>query len=105
MNKYLNIIIISFFSVLTFSLKNIGFVFFIPIVCFLTFNNYKNILLITPASLLAMLWFSPENIIDLLIVLGIITTYMLIYKNKKVKLIIYTLLSYGFFILLKHTPI
>ncbi len=107
MNKYLNIIIISFFSVLTFSLKNIGFVFFIPIVCFLTFNNYKNILLITPASLLAMLWFSPENIIDLLIVLGIITTYMLIYKNKNyvVNLLFIFLLSYGFLVFfLKHTP-
>lgn len=81
MNKYINIIIISFFAVLTFYLK-IGFILFVPIVCFLSFYNNKNILLIVPASLLSMFWFQYEGIIELTIVYAIIIIYMLITKTK-----------------------
>ncbi|NLD26264.1 MAG: hypothetical protein GX661_02765, partial [Acholeplasmataceae bacterium] len=97
MNKYLNIIIISFFSVLSYAMKNIGFVFFVPIICFLTFSNPKNILLIIPSSILAMIWFDYTHLVDLLIVLGIVTVYLLLYKNKNyiMNLIFIFLVSFG----------
>lgn len=104
MNKYLNIIIISFFSVLSYSMKNIGFVFFVPIICFLTFSNPKNILLIIPSSVLAIIWFSFANLFDLLIVLGVVTAYLFLYKNKNyiINLIFIFLVSFGSLTLFHH---
>ncbi|MCK9535977.1 MAG: SpoIIE family protein phosphatase [Bacilli bacterium] len=81
MNKYINIIIISFFSVLTYYLK-IGFVFFIPIVCFFAFHNPKNILLIIPSSLLGLLWFNREGLLYLAVLLLAILIFMLITQNR-----------------------
>lgn len=77
MNKYINIIIISFFSVLTCKYK-IGFTVFVPIACFFAFHNGKNILLIIPSSLLGLLWFGRENIYYLAGLLAVILIYMLI---------------------------
>ena len=45
MNKYLNIILISFFTVLTYQ-YNIGFTLYLPVVFFLINYNSKNIILI-----------------------------------------------------------
>lgn len=81
MNKYFNIILVSFFSVLTFTL-DIGFSLFIPIICFLTFKNSKNILLIIPSSLMAMLWFNYDGLMYLIITLAIIILYIIISRNK-----------------------
>lgn len=96
MNKYLNIIIISFFSVLTFTLKNVGYVFFIPIACFYTFSNPKNILLVIASSVLALLWYDYQQILCLLIVLSLIVVYLLVYKEKKylVNLVFILLLNF-----------
>jgi len=96
MNKYLNIIIISFFSVLTVALKNVGYVFFIPIVCFYTFSNPKNILLIAASSILSLLLFNIQYIFSLLVVLAVITLYLFAYRDKKymVNLIFILLLNF-----------
>ncbi|MFY9421792.1 MAG: SpoIIE family protein phosphatase [Bacilli bacterium] len=83
MNKYLNIIIISFFSALTLALKNVGYVFFIPIACFFTFSNPKNILLIAASSILAILLYDYHHVWSLLIVLSLITIYTFVYKEKQ----------------------
>jgi hypothetical protein len=82
MNKYLNILIVSFFTVLT-SQYNFSFTLYIPIVCFLVFNNNKNMLLIVPASLLAMFWFNNKLLLELGIVLGLIIVFMLITRGEK----------------------
>ena len=81
MNKYINIIIISFFSVLTYYLK-IGFVFFVPIVCFFTFHNPKNILLIIPSSLLGLLWFNHDGLVYLAALLLVILIFIIITQNR-----------------------
>lgn len=81
MNKYVNIIFISFFSVLTCKFK-IGFVAFVPIACFFAFHNVKNILLIIPSSLLGLLWFNRADIFYLAGLLGIILIYMLITRAQ-----------------------
>jgi len=84
MNKYLNILIVSFFTVLT-SQYNFSFTLYIPIVCFLVFNNNKNMLLIVPASLLAMFWFNNKLLLELGIVLGLIIVFMLITRGEKIQ--------------------
>ena len=82
MNKYLNIIIISFLR-LTLALKNVGYVFFIPIAFFFSYLNPKNIFLIIASSLLAVLWFDPNKVPSLLIVLALLAAYIFIYKEKQ----------------------
>ena len=61
MNKYLNIILISFFTVLTYQ-YNIGFTLYLPVVFFLINYNSKNIILIIPISLIASFIFKEEMI-------------------------------------------
>lgn len=81
MNKYINIIIISFLSVLTYSL-GIGFVLFIPIACFLCLYNNKNILLIIPSAFLAILWFHRDAALTFSLVMGIIAVFMFLVKTR-----------------------
>ncbi|MFA7436129.1 MAG: SpoIIE family protein phosphatase, partial [Bacilli bacterium] len=83
MNKYLNIIIISFFTVLS-SNYNIGFTLYIPIVCFLAFSNSKNMLLIVPSSLLAMFWFNSSKLIELGVLLSLIILFIMLVKTEKI---------------------
>lgn len=99
MNKYLNIIIISFFAVLTTN-YNIGFSLYIPIVCYLVFNNNKNMLLVVPTSLLAMFWFGDKHLIELGVNLGILIIYMIFAKTDKIpfNLILIFVLSIGYMI-------
>lgn len=99
MNKYLNIIIISFFTVLS-SKYSFSFTFYIPIVCFLVFNNNKNMLLVAPTSLLAMFWFDNGKLLELGILLAIILIYMLLTKADKIayNLILIFVLAMGFMI-------
>ncbi|MDD3999345.1 MAG: hypothetical protein PHX62_00415, partial [Bacilli bacterium] len=97
MNKYINIIIISFFSVLSISIRNIGYVFFIPIACFLSFSNKKNIFLIIASSMLSVVWFNYHYLFSLIIVLAFITAYLFIFSNKiyLINLLFIFLLSFG----------
>ncbi|MCK9471338.1 MAG: SpoIIE family protein phosphatase [Bacilli bacterium] len=83
MNKYLNIIIISFFTVLS-SNYNIGFTLYIPVVCFLAFSNSKNMLLIVPSSLLAMFWFNSSKLIELGVLLSLIILFIMLVKTEKI---------------------
>ncbi len=109
MNKYLNIIIISFFSVLTLALKNVGYVFFIPIAFFFSYLNSKNLFLIIASSLLAVLWFDPNQLPGLLIVLSLLAVYIFIYREKQyvVNLIFILVLNFGslFFLLKENNDI
>lgn len=81
MNKYINIIIFSFFSVLTYQYRA-GFVFFVPIICFFAFHNSKNILLIAPTSMLSFLWFNRDNLLYLTLLLAIVLFYVITVKNQ-----------------------
>ena len=92
MNKYLNIILISFFTVLTYQ-YNIGFTLYLPVVFFLINYNSKNIILIIPISLIAFFIFKEEMIsliiLDLFI---IIYNYILKKRSNKVFEYIYLFL-------------
>lgn len=82
MNKYLNIILISFFSVLTYQYK-ISFSFYIPIVFFLTNYNQKNIFLILPISAISFYFTNSEHIIYLLVLYIFIAIYFIFLKSRK----------------------
>lgn len=92
MNKYLNIILISFFTVLTYQ-YNIGFTLYLPVVFFLINYNSKNIILIIPISLITSFVFKEEMIsliiLDLFI---IIYNYILKKRSNKVFEYIYLFL-------------
>lgn len=92
MNKYLNIIIIVFFSILT-SNYNIGFTLYIPIVCYLAFTNNKTLFLIVPTSLLALIWFNSARLIEVGILLSLIIIYLMLTKANV--LIYNTILVFG----------
>lgn len=85
MNKYINIMIICFFSALTIN-YNFSLALYIPIVCYIVFNNNKNILLAIPTSLLAIFWYANTYLIELGVILGLILVYMLISKGNKIQI-------------------
>lgn len=82
MNKYLNVIILSFFAVLT-AQFNLGLNLFIPVTCFLVFSNYKNLLLVMPVSFVALFMFSQAAIIGYLVFMALLCLYSLIFKNQR----------------------
>lgn len=86
MNKYLNIIFIAFFSVLTYQ-YDIGFSLFLSIALFLINYNYKNIVLILPISAISFYFMFKESFIYLLILYIFIIVYFLLLKKKENKLI------------------
>lgn len=82
MNKYLNVIILAFFAVLT-TKFNLGLNLFIPMVCFLVFMNYKNLLFIMPVSFMALFLFDQTALFGYLVFMASLCLYSLIYKNPK----------------------
>lgn len=82
MNKYLNIILVSFFSVLTYQ-YNIGFSLYIPIVFFLVNHNYKNIYLILPISLISFGVLNYNSLGYLLVLYLFLIIYILLLKKRK----------------------
>ena len=97
MNKYFNIVIISFFTVLT-SKYNFSLTLYIPVVCFFAFNNQKNLMLIVPSSLLAMFWFNSGDLLHLGIVQALIIIYVMVTKADKMQynLLFIFVVSLGF---------
>lgn len=81
MNKYINIIIVSFFSVLS-AKYPFGLAFFIPIAFFLIINDIKSSFIIVPISLISVYFFSKEYFLVLLLVLALILIYSFLFKNK-----------------------
>lgn len=88
MNKYLNIMVISFFSILTIYYK-IGLVLYIPIVVFFVINNNKNIYFILPSSFVALYLFYKEGInIYLIFMISLILFLFLLKRYNSFILIV-----------------
>ena len=86
MNKYLNIIFIAFFSVLTYQ-YNLGFSLYFSIALFLINYNYKNTILILPISAISFFVMFRDEFLYLLISYIFIIIYFLVLKKKENKLI------------------
>lgn len=82
MNKYLNIILVSFFSVLTFQ-YNIGFSLYIPIILFLINHNFKNIYFILPISMISFGFLNYNSFGYLIILYLFLLIYLLLLKKRK----------------------
>lgn len=82
MNRLLNIIIFSFFAVLT-TLFNMGLNLFIPIVCFLVFVNYKNLPIILISSFISLFLFNQQVLITYLLFMGLLSLYALLLRSKQ----------------------
>ncbi len=86
MNKYLNIIIISFFSILTYQ-YNLGFSLYLPIVLFFINYNYKSLILILPISFLSLFFIDSSSWIYLLGLDIFLIIYALFLSKRKNQLI------------------
>lgn len=82
MNKYLNIVLLSFLSILTVHYK-MGLVLYIPIVTFYVLGNQKNLFLILPSSFLALFIFEKNNILLYLAFMITLILFMLLGKRQK----------------------
>ena len=87
MNKYINIILFSFFGIISIKL-NLGLALFIPYLVYYIYINRKNIFLILPLSILSMLYFKIE-IYLILLFLYIPIIFMTVFMNKLSKTYIY----------------
>lgn len=82
MNKYLNIIIVSFCVLLT-SKFGLGLSLFIPSICFFVFNNKKSLFLIIPISGISVYFFNFEMLLPYAIFLIAILIYSLLLNSKR----------------------
>lgn len=103
MSKYVNIIIFSFFSIITVE-YNLGLCFYIPISMFFICKSYKNLFLIIPSTFLSLYFFKDfinYNITLLLILYFIMMCiYQLLFKNNNDTAYVYNvLLSFVFNVL------
>lgn len=95
MSKYINIIIFSFFSILSIE-YNLGLAFYIPISSFFIFKNYKNIFIIIPSTLLCLYFYNDYFSINILYILLIyyilLCIYVLIFKKRTQSSYLYNIL-------------
>lgn len=82
MNKYFNTIIFAFFAVLI-SSKEIGYSLFIPILYFMAYKNYRNLILIVPISFISCFIFNKNCIFGLGICYLFLLLYILLIKKKE----------------------
>lgn len=92
MSKYINIVLLSFFGVLTIKF-NLGLTFIIPYICYYGFKNIKNLILIIPVSFISLYIFNIK-MYYLYILLYVFLLIILFLKkiNKKNVLLIYCFL-------------
>lgn len=85
MSKYINIVIFSFFSVLSVE-YNLGLCFYIPISAYFICKSYRNIFIVIPSTLLSLYFFKEYISVNLLYILlvyfVIMCVYVLIFKKK-----------------------
>lgn len=104
MNKYLNIIIIAFFSILTCN-EEIGFSLFIPIVLVFASCNSRSLVLMIPLSIISIYFFKNSFLLATIFLFILVVVYILVLAKKKNFLIdgIYTfLLCFGLLLLIKE---
>lgn len=105
MNKYLNIILISFFSVLTYK-YNIGFTLYLPIVFFLLFYSEKSIFILIPISLISMFFLANEGFYYTIVFYMFVIIYILFFKKRNNNLlnsILVFLLNYSLLVLINKS--
>lgn len=91
MSKYINIVLLSFFGVLSIKF-NMGLSFYIPFVIYYAYKNIKNIILIIPFSLFSIYFFNIENyILFIILFITIIPVMIFIKENKKIFVFFYSL--------------
>ena len=91
MSKYINIVLLSFFGVLSIKF-NMGLSFYIPFVIYYAYKNIKNIILIIPFSLFSFYFFNIENyILFIILYITIIPVMIFIKENKKIFVFFYSL--------------
>lgn len=89
MRKYLNIILLSFFGILSIELR-FGYAFYIPFVFYYCIKNIKNMILIVLFSLLSTVTFKLGNMYLLLAIYLSIIIYKILIKNgSKILQVIY----------------
>lgn len=92
MNKYINIVLLSVFGLLT-TKYNMGLTFYIPFVCYYSIKNIKNLLLIIPFSFASVYFFNLNLYIILLIFYLTLLFIIIMNKNKKeIILILYSII-------------
>jgi len=92
MSKYINIVLLSFFGVLSIKF-NMGLSFYIPFVIYYTYKNIKNIILIIPFSIFSIYFFNIKSyIIFIILYITLIPLMALIKENKKIFIFSYCLL-------------
>lgn len=90
MSKYINIVLVSLFGLL--SIKyNMGLTFFIPFICYYSYKNIKNLFLIIPFTFLSILYFKLNVLILVIIFFTTLIILLLLNKQKKLYIIIYSL--------------
>jgi len=82
MSKYLNIIVIAFFSIFSFEF-DFGLALVIPIIFLYELMNPKSILIFIPMNLVCAYFFFSDYFISLSLVHIIITIYLLIFNKKE----------------------
>lgn len=103
MNKYINIILLSVFGILSVNSK-VGFTFYIPFVCYYAMKNIKNLILIIPFSIISLYFFNLNYYIYLVLFYVLLLLLLLVVKNnKKLYIIIFaTLINAIYFIILTN---
>lgn len=87
MNKYINIMLMSVFGVL--SIKcNMGLTFFIPFVFYYSYKNIKNLMLIIPFSFVSIFFFKVNNyVLFILLYIPLLLLLLLVKKKKDIYVI------------------
>lgn len=93
MKKYINIILFSFFGLLSINL-NLGLSIYIPYISYIVYVNKKNILLVLPLTILSILFFDLEIYILLLIYYIPLLIFMYILNiNKKIYIVVLSIIT------------
>ena len=98
MRKILNILVISFFSVLSIS-ENVGVCLVLPVLLIMSLHNYKNLIVSIPLSILSIFIFKKEYLYVCIIMYIFIIIYILIIKRKD-KEIINGIIVFAFLLLM-----
>ena len=81
MNKYINIILLSFFGVLTIKYE-VGYSLFIPIAFFFINHNKKTMFLIIPISIISVYFLNRQSLLSLILFYSVSTIYILLVSKK-----------------------
>ncbi len=89
MSKYINIVLVSLFGLL--SIKyNMALTFYIPFICYYSYKNIKNLFLIIPFTFLSIFYFNLNVFILVIIFFVTLIVILLVSKQNKIYIILYS---------------